>query len=277
MESVIQSIELFYPKILIGSILGSVLSCLGIILVLRNMSFFCITISQIATSIYAVTLFFGISGEYSVLLITLCMALPIFYWSAESNKMDTILGILFVSFSGFSQMLLAMGGNVKNHIVSAYLGDILLSDLNLTSPFLYLILFAFFGFILIYKKLLFLSFDRDEYLVRGSSRTIELIFLFILVLTLSISVNLLGSIYSSAQLLIPGFTAVLLFRSMGMVFFFSIFLSLFSGILGFMVSLIGFQKQNDIIYFPTSSTIVCFLALTSFVILIFRKLLIRKR
>lgn len=252
------------------------MSSLGVILVLRNMAFFCITLSQIATTSYAFILFFGIHGEYSVLLLSLVTMTPLLYLSSKSQKTETLLGVLFVIFGATSQLVLSLGGSVKNHLLNAYFGDILTSEIEVMSLSFLLCIFSFIVFIYFYKKILFFSFDRDEYLVRNNSSKIDILFLIIVIVSLSVSVHLLGSIYSSAQILIPGFTALYLFRSMRGIFLFSIILSLFSSFLGFFISLLGFEYNGEIIYFPTSSLIVVILGLLSFFIILLKKIKIIK-
>jgi len=272
LENLFNSLDIFLPKIFLGSILGVILSCLGVILVLRNMAFFCITLSQIATTSYAFILFFGIHGEYSVLLLSLITMTPLLYLSSKSQKTDTLLGVLFVLFGATSQLILSLGGSVKNHLLNAYFGDILTSEIEVFSVSFLLCVFSFLVFIYYYKKILFFSFDEDEYLVRNHTSKIDLIFLIIVIISLSVSVHLLGSFYSSAQILIPGFTGLFLFRSMKSIFIFSIFLSLFSSFLGFFISLLGFEFRGELIYFPTSSLIVCILGGISFFLILIKKL-----
>ncbi len=276
MENLFNSIDLFFPKIILGSILGIILSCLGIILVLRNMGFFCITLSQIATTSYAILLFFGMHGEFSVLILSLITMTPLLYLSSKSQKTDTLLGVLFVLFGAFSQLILSMGGSVKNHLLSAYFGDILTSEIEIFSVSFLLCIFSFLIFIYYYKKILFFSFDPDEYLVRNHTPKIDIIFLIIVIICLSVSVHLLGSFYSTAQILIPGFTGLFLFRSMKNIYIFSIIFSLLASFLGFFISLMGFEYGGEMIYFPTSSLIVTILGMSSFLLILFKKLNLKK-
>ncbi len=272
MENLFNSINLFLPKIFLGSILGAILTCLGVILVLRNMAFFCITLSQIATTSYAILLFFGLHGEFSVLFLSLCTMTPLLYISSKSHKTDTLLGVLFVLFGAFSQLILSMGGSVKNHLLSAYFGDILISEIEIFSFSFLICILSFLVYILNFKKILFYSFDQDEYIARGHSPKIDLVFLILVIICLSVSVHLLGSFYSTAMILIPGFTGLFLFRSLKGIFIFSVTLSLCSSFLGFFLSLIGFKYQMETIYFPTSSLIVSILGIFSFGIILFKKL-----
>lgn len=274
MESIINSISLFLPQILIGSIIGIFLSALGIILILRNLTFMGITISQIATLGFALTLFFGAKNELLSHLFSVIFFIPFFVFTRTAkNKGDTILGILFVSFGALSQILISFGGNVQNHLLAAYFGDILTSEVKFGSYSLPLLIICFLIFLIYYKRILFLSFDRDEFFVRGFGKFPEFIFFIIITLVVSIAVNLLGSFYSAALLIIPAFTALYLFRSMFACFLFAGLLSVFATFGGFILSLVEIQYKNEIIYLPTSSTIVCLLTLSSLVLVVIRRVL----
>lgn len=273
MENLITSIDLFLPQILLGSIMGIILSALGVIMVLRNLSFFGITLSQVATTSLAFTLFLGLENELFILLLSSFILIPIGYISGFKEKADIFLGILFVGFGALSQILVTFGGNVQNHLLQAYFGDILTSQVSLNSFSFYLALLSFFIFIILYKKILFYSFDPGEYVTRKEMRYIDLYFLAIITICLSVSVRLLGSFYSVAQLLIPAFTCISIFRSMKLVFLFSGILSVLATIGGFIFSLYGIQKGNELIYLPTSSTIVLVLILISLILFLLNKII----
>lgn len=272
MNDLFSNLSLFFPQILLGSLLGVFLSTLGIILVLRKMAFFGITLSQVSTFSFALTLFFGLKGEILPLLFSVFILVPIFYFTRSTkSKSDTILAILFVSFGSLSQILLSFGGNVQNHILAAYFGDILTSEIKLQSFMVLVLIINIIVFIFLYHKIIFFSFDQDEYIVRKYPRYIEVFFLGIVTSVLSISVNLLGSFYSGAQLIIPGFAALYLFRSLRWAIFFAAFLSSFSTFIGFFVSFQGIQWQGEYIYFPTSSSIVVCLAILSLFLISVKK------
>ncbi|MCB1141827.1 MAG: metal ABC transporter permease [Leptospiraceae bacterium] len=263
MQNLITSIDLFLPQILLGSLLGLVLTSLGVIMVLRNMSFFGITLSQVASTSLAFTLFLGIENEFAIIALSSAIIIPIGYLSGFKDKTDILLGIIFVSFGALSQLLVTLGGNVQNHLLQSYFGDILTSQVSFHSYSVYLVIFSFLMYIILYKKILFYSFDQSEYITRKNMKYIDLFFLLIITISLSVSVRLLGSFYSAAQLLIPAFTCITVFRSMRMVFIFAGLLSLLSTILGFLISLVGTNYRGEEIYFPTSSTIVVLLSLLS--------------
>jgi ABC-type Mn2+/Zn2+ transport system permease subunit len=271
MENLYSSLELFLPQIMIGVLLGGVLSTLGVIIVLRNLSFFGVTISGVSATSLALCLSIGIQNEIWILLLSSLIIIPISFYSAKKEKSDIFLGIVFVSSGSLSQLLITLGGNVQNHLLQSYFGDILTSQIELDSPGIYLIILCILSFTLFYRKILFYSFDKNEYLSKYSSTIVDLIFFTIITIVISYSVRILGSFYSVAQLLIPAFTSLILFKSLGSVFLFSIFFSIIGTILGFLISLNGFVYHNELIYFPTSSLVVVFLTMFSIILILCKK------
>ena len=274
MNSVVSNLQLFYPQLILGILLGAFLSVLGIILVLRRMAFLGVTLSQVATFAFAFSLFFGFKGEVLPIFISVFILTFIFLFvKTWKSKFDTILGVLFVSFGSASQILLSFGGNVQNHILAAYFGDILTSEVKFQSFMFPLLLITLFLFILYFRKIIFYSFDSDEYKVQKLNSYIDLIFFFIVNFVLSVSVNLLGSFYSASQLLIPAFVGLYLFKDLKNCIIFVGFFSTFMTLVGFVVSLIEISYRTEIIYLPTSSSIVVLSFLMGITLIGLKKLL----
>ncbi|MBP7281515.1 MAG: metal ABC transporter permease [Leptospiraceae bacterium] len=274
MSEILTTFQFFLPQVILGTVLGGLISCLGVIIVLRRMAFFGVTLSQVVSSSVAVSLFLGIQGDIFVLLLSCVFLIPlIMLYKTNDSSGDTILGIVFVSFTAFSQLLLNLGGNVKNHLMAAYFGDILTSQVKLNSTLIILLVVCILLFILFYKRILFLSFDENEFIVRKlSPKLTEISFYFIMTIAISISVNLLGSFYSIAHLLIPVYTALFFARSMRFLFLFSILFSVISTLVGFAISLKPFSYGHEIIYLPTSSAIVVLMSLIGFGVLLYKKI-----
>ncbi len=267
------TIFFFLPQILLGIFLGSILSILGSILVLRKKSFLGVTISQVISSVVAISLFFNFENPYLVFILVPLVVLPTLFLFQLNEMEDSVLAILFVSFTAFTQILLNFGGNVKNQIMASYYGDILTSQVKLNFVYILILFFSTLGFILIYPKLFFLSFDKEEFIARNNfNKRIEFIYYFIVILIITITINILGSYYSIAHLIIPSFIVLFFARSMKFLFLFSVLFSIISTISGFLISLFPVNYNGDEIYFPTSSSIILVMSIFSSIILIFHKL-----
>lgn len=274
MTNLLSNWELFYPQLILGCLLGGVLSSMGILLVLRKLTFFGVTLSQGVSFSVAICLFFGLKGEIYPILFSSLFILPLLtFRKIRSVREDVVLGILFVFFASASQLLLSLGGNVQNHLLSAYFGDILTSQVRLNSISIVIVGFSFFLFLSFFRRFLFISFDPDEYKIQvGASLYFDFLFFLILSATLSVAVNLLGTYYSVAHLLIPVFTFLGLIRSLRLLTIFCFLFSILATMIGFSLSLFGMDYHGELIYFPTSSTIVIVLIGLSLIVFILSKL-----
>ncbi|HMV78735.1 MAG TPA: metal ABC transporter permease [Leptospiraceae bacterium] len=274
MENLTGSLALFWPQLILGAVLGALLSSFGIILLLRNMSFYSITLAQITTFGFAAALFFRLPAEiFTPVFTSVIMLLSVYLTAKTSYRTESVLAILFVSFGAMSQALLAFGGNVQNHILSAYFGDILTSQVRLDSPVIFITLGCAAVFFISFRMIYFYSFDREEYILQNYSKGIYIIFLLLLSTVLSFSVNLLGSFYSAAQLLIPGFLALSLFQEIHAVILFSVLFSIFSTAAGFTLSLTGIKTGQETVFLPTSSTIIIVLSIVCGMGIILKKII----
>jgi len=222
----------------------------------------------------AFSLFMAWENELAPILLSMLLIFPMLLLR-KSNMMkeEVILGILFVFFASLSQVLLALGGNVQNHLLASYFGDILTSQVKLNSLSVWLALFSFFVYIALFRRFLFLSFDREEYRIQiGNPVIYDTIFYMILSVAVTVAVNLLGSFYSIAHMLIPVFTLLPFVRSTKILAILCILFSILGTAGGFLLSLTGINYHGEEIYFPTSSLIILFLCLLSFSMFLFRSL-----
>ncbi|XDD43825.1 metal ABC transporter permease [Leptospira sp. WS60.C2] len=274
MTSLLSSWNLFLPQIVLGSLVGALLAVLGILIVLRGMTFFGVTLSQAVTFSVALSLFMEWPGEIVPILFSCILVFPLLYVrKLPGIKEEVILGILFVFFSAASQFMLALGGNVQNHLMAAFFGDILISQVRADSIGIYVAGFFFFLYLSFFRRFLFISFDRDEYKIQvGNPLPFDLLFYIILAASLTVAVNLLGTFYSIAHLLLPVFALLPIIHSLRILTIVCALFSIVSTCLGFILSLVGLERNGEIIYFPTSSSIILVLCFFAFVIHIFRYL-----
>lgn len=271
-HEIANSVQFFLPQLFLGVVLGALIASMGVIIVLRKMSFFGVTLSQVVSTCVGITLFLGIKNEFFPILLSIAVLIPLFIFYRNVSSEDTILGILFVSFTAFSQVLLSFGGNVQQHLLSAYFGDILTSETNANPKLFLLVGVCIAIFTVFYKRILFLSFDEDEFKVRGFSVFFtEIVFFFIVTAIISVSVNLLGTFYSLAQMLMPVYSGIFFSRSMKTLFVFSIAFSIVGTIIGFIFSLFPITAMGTEIHLPTSSTIVVAMSVMTFLSVLFSK------
>jgi iron/zinc/copper transport system permease protein len=254
-----ESLYFFSEQILIGTFIGLVLSILGCFVVLRKLSFMGITLSQAATCSVSISLIFQSESELLYILISYLLMLPIvFIGIGSTEKKDMMLAIFFVFYSAFSQVVMSFGHEYQHNLVQAYFGDILTSAVRWNSAYFIILSFSLCLLGIFYNKLLLYSFDPVEYRVeRNSIIFMELFFITILTLCLSISVKLLGITYTMAQLLFPSFMALFFVKTMNSLILFSLALSFLTTIVGFGLSLIPISiSTSESIMLPSSTVII---------------------
>lgn len=264
----------FYSvQISVALVLGAALAFLGVFVVLRRLAMFGVTLSQAATAAVSLALLLGLKGPESsahsrvmgdllVLALTGLFMLP-FYVAVLKAESDPgallVLGV--VVFAAVSQLLLAFGGRVQNHLVQAFFGNVLTTapgDLqHVWLPFMVL----FGAFALGYRDLVAVSFDRDHARLSGSyTRLVEAMFFLGLSYVASEAINLMGSFYTLAQMVIPALVALSLTKSLPAAIFVAVVYSAIVTTVGFALSLETVRVGSETLNLPTSSTIVLLLA-----------------
>jgi ABC-type Mn2+/Zn2+ transport system permease subunit len=266
--------ELFFPQLILGSLSGALLSLLGILIVLRRMTFFGLTLSQGVSFSVAVCLFLQWTGEGWTILLSLLFTIPlVLVRNKVKNSEEVVLGIFFLFFSAVSQFLLALGGNVQNHLMASYFGDILTSQVKLNSLGVYASVFALFLYGFFFQRFLFISFDPEQYKIqKGNPLFFDLLYYAILAVAITVAVNLFGSFFSMSHMIIPVFTLLPWFSSIKKLAIAVVILSVFGTLLGFYFSLFGFRWRGEEIFFPTSSTIILVLCFCSLMLFGLRKI-----
>ena len=267
----LENIYFYLPQIIIGTIVGLFTSIIGIFVILRKTIFMGVTLSQSITVAIIITFLFDLHFEFLVHILSILLFIPIYVLHNKVINQDALLASGFVFYAALGQILISIGANVQNHIVAAYFGNILfLSEkewLHIIIPIIVISVLL----LIFYKWFLAITFDKEyAYIINLPVNLIEILYFFILSAILSLSIYFMGSFYSIAHLIIPSIIALQISRSMKAAFIIAILISVFSTIIGFIISLIEINIANTKFNLPTSSTIILVLSL-NFVFLLFKK------
>src|SRR5690606_6775216 len=116
--------------------------------------------------------------------------------------------------ASLSQVMIAMGGNVQNHLLAAFFGDVLTTPVEELFHLWPTILFGGIGFAFVYRNLLSISLDRDQAVLAGVPvRIVEALFFLLLCVISAQAINLMGSFYTLTQMIVPGLFALAVARS----------------------------------------------------------------
>ncbi|MCS7205642.1 MAG: metal ABC transporter permease [Leptospiraceae bacterium] len=268
----IDKILFYLPQILLGGVLGVFVSWMGVFVILRKSVFLGITLAQAITLSVIFVLLLDIHSELLTLILGILFFLPVFVAYERFNLKEAILAAGFVFYGALGQILTSLSGNVQNHIIAAYFGNILLISEKEWSHILIPLIVILFLFVIFYKKILAISFDPLFSKISGIRVSFyEGIYFLILSGILTLSIHFMGSFYTIAHLVIPPTISLLISRNFFFTFLSSTLISVSSTILGFVVSLWEWEITflDKTLHLPTSSSIIVILSL--FLILLLMK------
>ena len=248
-----------------GIILAVVLAYLGILVILRKMSFFADGIAHSSLAGVAIGVLASFYPLVSAIVFSLLMGVLIYYLEEKSKlSSDTIIGIVFSSGLALGAMLMSFKSGYQPELISFLFGNIL------AITWLDLIIISIVGLLILlfvklyYRKLVLISLNEDLAQAQGlRSKNLKLLLYLSLSVAVVLAIKVLGLILASALLIIPVATAKSFSKSLKQLNFLSVFIAIVTVFLGLLLSY----------YFnlSTGPSIVLLGAFFFFVSLIFKK------
>jgi zinc transport system permease protein len=238
-------IELFFlpffqRAILVGLILGVLLAVIGVLVVLRRMSFFADAIGHSALTGIAIGLLLNINPFMAAIVFSILLAGLIAYVRQKSElHFDTLLGVFFPAAVALGVILIQLTPGFQTDLISFLFGDILTVsplDVGLSGGLAIIVLT-----LLLYtgKALLTIAFDASLAKSQGIAvAAYELLFLLMLASVIALSIKLVGVILVTAMLVIPAASAHNMARSLGTMFGLSVAFSVLAVLFGMIASAI---------------------------------------
>ncbi|MFY9590134.1 metal ABC transporter permease [Rickettsia endosymbiont of Halotydeus destructor] len=172
---------------------------------------------------------------YSSMLVAVIFAIFVFILKNYSGKNAVIS--LISSFMLSLALIINYFSPSQNNVTNLLFGDILLvspGDLTLLSIILVLII-CFIGYF--YNQIILIIINRDIAVIKGIQvKTIELLFLLLLSLSVFSTIKIVGALMVTAILLIPAMTARFISRTPLQMLIYSIIVSIFINFCGFIAS-----------------------------------------
>ncbi len=224
----------FFVGILVSFISGLV----SVFIVLRRMSFIGAGISHAAFGGVAIGFFIGINPIITAIFYAIAVALGIDFVSRKGKvSEDASIGIFFVSSMALGIVLISLSREYNIDLFGYLFGNILAITDN--EVLLSVILAAFVvGVITLFLKEIFMTTYNEEIAqVSGVSvRSINILFLIVLSVSIVISIKIVGIILISALLVIPGATAQLFAKNLYAMIVISCSVAVLSTVLGLFIS-----------------------------------------
>ena len=204
------NLEFMRNAFVAGIILSPVLAVVSFFVVLRHLSFVGVGVAHSAFGGIALGFLLGVSPTLTAIAFAVCVSNAIGYISRHGKlSSDTAIGIFFALAMALGVIFIGMSDQYNVDLFGYLFGNILAitgEDLKTIALLAGLVLLSIF---LLFKELLFVSFDREVALVSGMPVAfIDHFFLTILAVSVVISMKIIGIILVSALLVIPGAAAL---------------------------------------------------------------------
>ena len=203
------NLEFMRNAFIAGIMLSPVLALVSFFVVLRRLSFVGVGVAHSAFGGIALGFLLGISPALTAIIFAIAVSNAIGYIDRHGRlSTDTAVGIFFAFAMALGVIFIGMSDQYNVDLFGYLFGNIL----AITSKDLIIIAllggFVLISIFLLFKELLFVSFDREVALVSGMPVVfLDHFFLTILAMSVVISMKIIGIILVSALLVIPGAAA----------------------------------------------------------------------
>ncbi len=245
----------FINALIIGIIIASLASQIGIFVVGRKLAFLGDTLSHGAFTGIAIGLLVGIHPTITIFVFAILIALTL-TWLQEHTELstDTHLAIFYSSLLALGIMI--FGQEVElNEYLFGDISNITWSDITIAAvvagSVLSIILFNF-------RKFIMTIMDKDIAHTKGVNvRFYNYLFVVLLALTVAITVKVIGVLLLSALLIIPSASALILAKNLSRSFLYSWIIAEIMVILGLFLAYYGNTPSGPTMIIVGTVIFVC--------------------
>lgn len=240
MQELITIFELpFMQRALIGGVLIAVLtSWMGILVVLRQSSFYGDAIAHSSLTGVALGLLFGFDPILAATVYAIFISFLLPYLRKHSNlPIDSLLGFILPFSMAIGVILLGLIPGYQPELISFLFGSILAVSWEGILVIVGLIAAAVLLNLFYRKKLIFVSFDSEYARISGIRvEVIDVLYQILLAVTIVAGIRFVGIVLVNALLVIPASTVRIYARSLNQMFLFTPILSLIVVVAGLLTS-----------------------------------------
>lgn len=199
---------------LAGSLVAIVAAIMGYFLVARGLTFAGHALSHIGFAGAAGAVLLGVDPVFGLLIFTIGASIGIGFLGKELRERDIAIGVIMTLALGLGILFLSLYAGYAEQAYSILFGTILgisQTDVQVTAVFCLLTILAL---LLCFRPLLFSSFDPEVAQARGVPvRLLSILFLVLVAITVSMSVQVVGVLLIFTLLVGPAATASRLVRT----------------------------------------------------------------
>ena len=236
----ILTFSFMHRALISGAAIAILCSVIGLFLVLRRYSLFGDAIAHTSFGGIALGLLAGVYPLWTAYGVSLVSALIITRIKQKFNiSGDASVAVLLSSGIAVGLVIIGISGGFTIDIFSFLFGSILLISVNDTILILALTGIILIVVLLLYRQLLYSTFNEEQAKVSGIPvEKINYLIVFMAGLTVVTSIQLVGVLLISALFVIPNVTAIMYGKGFKPTAILSISFSVFSVVIGILVSYI---------------------------------------
>ena len=234
------SFSFMHRALIAGIAIAILCSVIGLFLVLRRYSLFGDAIAHSSFGGIALGLLAGVYPLWTAYGVSLVSAVVITRIKEKFNiSGDASVAVLLSSGIAVGLVIIGFSGGFTIDIFSFLFGSILLISVNDTILILSLTGIILIVVLLLYKQLLYSTFNEEQAKVSGISvEKINYLIVFMAGVTVVTSIQLVGVLLISALFVIPNVTAIMYGKGFKQTAIISISFSIFSVVIGILISYI---------------------------------------
>lgn len=250
--------------LVVGMAVALCASLLGVVLVLKRLSYIGDGLSHVAFGAIAVATALKVTNQMLLVLplTALCAVVLMVGGQRAKIKGDAAIAMLSVSALAIGYLLMnafPSGTNVSGDVCTTLFGSTSILTLRREEVWMSLALSAFvlLLFALLYHRIFSVTFDEDFARATGTrARAYNLLLAIVIAMVVVLAMNLVGSLLIAALLIFPALSAMRLFRSFKAVTLCAALLSVLCAALGIILSILFSTPVGATI---VVAMLVCFL------------------
>lgn len=236
----LELLDLVKASVLAAAVLGIVGGLIGVFVMQRDMAFAVHGISELSFAGAAGALLLGVNVVAGSIVGSLIAALIIGLLGARARDRNSIIGVLMPFGLGLGILFLALYPGRSGNKFGLLTGQIVSVNFDQLGVLIAISMVVLVVLLTVWRPLSFDSLDPEVAAARGvPTRTLSLVFMVLLGLTVAVSVQVIGALLVLALLVTPAAAALRLSASPVMVPILSMVFGLVSAVGGILLALGG--------------------------------------
>lgn len=254
--------EFMRKAFLIGILLAVIMPCIGVTIVLKRLSMVGDALSHSSLAGVATGLVLGINPVLGAVVVTVLSGLSIDFIRKKFPRYSEIsIAIIMSAGVGLAGVLSGVADNSAGFTSFLFGSIVAITDFELYMV-IGLVFVVLVAFLLLYKELMYISFDEEgARLVGISVKRVNFIFTILTALTVALASRTVGALIVSSMMVIPVACAMRFSKSYKMTIIYSIIFAVFFTVVGLSLSYyLGFKPGGTIVLTGVITLVISMIA-----------------